>query len=316
MTTSPTPDELNSILDWIPGNRHVFETLSGYLDKKKALGFVGAGASFPLYPFWGQLIGQLADLAVNRGLAAPADATYWKSNALTDPLRMASQIRRKLTDGIWFEFLFNTFGEKTTSTGESFTPSHAALVSMNLKGLITTNYDPGLLEARKKLRPQLNAPGFTVWNQQFKINRWADLSVFEEPDSLPLLFAHGHYSDPENLVLDKESYDRAYDNTPWLHCFQNLWVQEHLIFVGFSLSDVVLNQLADDVLGRTVRKGGSGPRHIAVLGMPENEPYSVHIRGRYLDSHNAEVMLYPIRETEWGWTDHSALSVLLAALAR
>jgi hypothetical protein len=49
---------------------------------------------------------------------------------------------------------------------------------LNLKAYITTNYDPGLLEARRHLRPEIRDTGFSVWNQNFQIQRWSNGEAF------------------------------------------------------------------------------------------------------------------------------------------
>ena len=57
-------------------------------------------------------------------------------------------------------------------------------------------------------------------------------------------------------MLDSASYHRAYQTTPYRRLFENLWLQEHLVFVGFSFNDAVLAQIADEVLWSTARQGG------------------------------------------------------------
>ena len=74
---------LQEILDEekYPGNQAVYDRLIERLAEASALAFVGAGASFPLYPLWDQLIGQLADEPFRRGLGTEADKTYWLRKA-------------------------------------------------------------------------------------------------------------------------------------------------------------------------------------------------------------------------------------------
>jgi len=45
----------------IPGNPGVFEDLVELVGSEEAIAYVGAGASAPLYPLWGELIRRLAD---------------------------------------------------------------------------------------------------------------------------------------------------------------------------------------------------------------------------------------------------------------
>ena len=178
------------------------------------MAFVGAGASFPLYPLWGQLIGQLADEPVRRGLATEADKAYWLRKAGDKPLQMATQIHKKLEDPYYYTFLFETFKLKNGADGRAFTPAHAALMRAPFKAYLTTNYDPGLVEARRVVRPEIRDTSFAVWNQQFKMNAWASGDVFRSEQTCPVLFAHGVADDPANIVLDRESYHRAYRPGP------------------------------------------------------------------------------------------------------
>lgn len=184
----------------------------------------------------------------------------------------------------------------------------------NFKALLTTNYDAGLVEARRVQRPDIRDTGFAVWNQNFAINRWASGDLFLDGTPCPILFAHGHYADPSNVVLDSASYRRAYQNTPYRRLFENLWVQEHLVFVGFSFNDVVLAQIADEVLLSTVRQGGDAPRGVAILGLDEEHEYTPEMRLEYLEPFNAEVLFYPLRRGVDGRPDHSALQVLLDSI--
>ena len=61
----------------VAGNRPVFETLVSILKAGKAIAFVGAGASAPMYPLWGKFIELLAEHAVNEGKAEEKDAKRW-----------------------------------------------------------------------------------------------------------------------------------------------------------------------------------------------------------------------------------------------
>ena len=60
----------------IDGNRAVFEELIELLRSEKALAFVGAGASAPLYPPWDGLIEKLAADAQRLGIAEEARARF------------------------------------------------------------------------------------------------------------------------------------------------------------------------------------------------------------------------------------------------
>ena len=310
MPSSVTLDEILAI----NGNRAVYERLQLLLADGSAMAFVGAGASFPLYPLWEQLLKELADEPVRCGLADAADKAQWLRTAAQKPLHVAARIHDKLKDNFYHTFLYETFKDRVGSDGCGYTPAQAALVRANFKALLTTNYDAGLVEARRVLRPDIRNTGFAVWNQNFAINRWASGDLFHDGTPCPILFAHGHYADPLNIVLDSASYHRAYQTTPYRRLFENLWLQEHLVFVGFSFNDAVLAQIADEVLWSTARQGGGAPRHVAILGLDEEHEYTPEMRHEYLEPFNAEVLFYPVRRGVDGRPDHSALQVLLDSL--
>jgi len=293
----------------IPGNHAVYRRLETMLAGGSAIAFIGAGASFPIYPLWSQLIVQLAQEPVSRGLADAADERYWLRTAASKPLQVAAQIHAKLGDPLYYTFLYETFKDRTGPGGLFYTPAHAALVRANFKALITTNYDNGLIEARRRLRLDIRETGFTLWNQSFQIQRWSSGDVFQSGAACPVLFAHGHFADPASIVLDSTSYRRAYHNTPYRRLFENLWIEQHLVFVGFSFNDVTLTQIADEVLWQTARPAGTGPRHVAIIGVPDEQPYTPEMRREYLDAYHAEALFYPVTRG-----DHSALQVLLESL--
>ncbi len=286
----------------IPGNRPVYERLRGLLQDRKAIAFAGAGVSAPLYPLWPGLLKSLAHAPVERGLAEPADEDFWLRTADRRPLQVASQIHQTLTDAHYYPFLYDTFKDRPPY----FTPAHDALIRCNFKAWITTNYDQGLVEARRVRRPEIRETSFAIWNQPAEIERWLSGDRFG-PESGPILFAHGHFADAPNIILDHESYRRAYATPTYRRFYENLWIQEHLIFAGFSFNDVTLAGIADEIVGRIVHAGP--PRHIAILAL--GDPYNENMRREYLETFHADVLFYPAPAG-----DHGALVVLLESLAR
>jgi tetratricopeptide (TPR) repeat protein len=310
MPATVTLDEILAI----NGNRAVYERLQTLMSEGSAMAFIGAGASFPLWPLWPQLLKELADEPVQRGLADAADKAQWLRAAGQKPLHVAARIHDRLKDNLYHTFLYETFKDRIGADGLGFTPAQAALVRANFKALVTTNYDAGLVEARRVLRPDIRDTGFAVWNQNFQIDRWASGDLFRDGSPCPILFAHGHFADPPGVVLDAPAYRRAYQNTPYRRLFENLWTQEHLVFVGFSFNDAVLAQIADEVLWSTSWQGGGEPRHVAMLGLDEEHEYTPEMRHEYLEPFNAEGLFYPVRRGDDGRPDHSALQVLLESL--
>jgi hypothetical protein len=293
---------LDRILDEIPGNRPVYQRLRELLDARQAIAFAGAGVSAPLYPLWPALLKYLAHAPVEKGLATADDEAYWLRTAKKRPLQVASQIHQKLTDAHYYPFLYETFKDRPPF----FTPAHDALIRCNFKAWITTNYDQGLVEARRVRRADIRDTGYAIWNQPAEIERWLSGDRFG-PDSGPILFAHGHFADAPNIVLDHESYRRAYATPGYRRFYENLWLQQHLAFAGFSFNDGTLTVIADEMVGKIVYAGP--PRHIAILALSED--YNEGMRREYLETFHGEVLFYP---SHGG--DHSALVTLLDSVAR
>lgn len=268
----------------IPGNRPVYQRLRELLDARQAIAFAGAGVSAPLYPLWPELLKSLAHAPVERGLATAADEEYWLRTAEKRPLHVASQIHQKLTDAHYYPFLYETFKDRPPY----FTPAHDALTRCNFKAWITTNYDQGLVEARRVRRPEIRDTSYAIWNQPAEIERWLSGDRFG-PDSAPILFAHGHFADAPNIVLDHESYRRSYGTPVYRRFYEDLWIKEHLVFAGFSFNDVTLSAIADEIVGKFVHSGP--PRHIAILAL--NEDYNDGMRREYLETFHADVLFYP-----------------------
>ncbi|MGA2137047.1 MAG: SIR2 family protein, partial [Bryobacteraceae bacterium] len=287
----------------IPGNKPVYLRLRDLLHGRQAIAFAGAGVSAPLYPLWPGLLKSLARAPVELGLASAADEEYWLRTAANRPLQVASQIHQKLTDAHYYPFLYETFKDRLPF----FTPAHDALIRCNFKAWITTNYDQGLVEARRVRRPEIRDTGFAIWNQPAEIERWLSGDRFVA-DSGPILFAHGHFADAPNIVLDHDSYRRAYATQVYRRFYEDLWIKEHLVFAGFSFNDVTLGAIADEIVGRFTYAGA--PRHIAILALSDDDTYNEGMRREYLETFHADALFYPAPAG-----DHSALVALLESLA-
>jgi hypothetical protein len=147
----------------IDGNRRIFEDLVALLKKGKAIGFVGAGASAPLYPLWTDLIARLAT-------RAPVDErkrAFWREQAGAQPAAIAKQIRRAFDRGTFNQAILEIFGPQA---GQADTSTHRALVSLPFNTFVTTNYDSGLDRAHSALRLPRVATPFT-W-QDDRVSFW------------------------------------------------------------------------------------------------------------------------------------------------
>jgi hypothetical protein len=278
-------------MNTVPGNPRVLNKLREVLKSNNAIAFVGAGASAGLYPLWSGLISMLADEAVARGFANEADRDLWLRKT-TKPQQAVRGIKQKLGDPTFGHVLREIFRPKIGPDGNYFTPIHAAVVQLPFRGLVTTNYDAGLVEARLKLRGDIRNTGWATWKDSDSVQRWLTGEVFEE-ELMPILFAHGSYQRSETIVLGTGDYRDAYKPGPYRRLFEKLWAQERLIFVGFGFSDTWLEFLAEDVITQTSAQAAGEPRHIAIIGLPGDVKYTPEHRRIFHDQYNADVYFIP-----------------------
>lgn len=285
----------------IPGNSPVRARLHQLVQGGRAVAFVGAGASAPLYPLWGELLDQLIQTSVAKGLATADDARVWRSHADKRPQQVVRGLRDKLGDGRLGNLLADLFRTRRGPDDRTFTPVQGALLRANFRGFITTNYDPGLLEARLAVRPGCTATGFATWKDEL-VHHWHTGDIFRD-EPCPVLFAHGIHQRPDTIVLGIGEYRVAYQSGTWRRCFDALWTREHLVFVGFGFSDPYLDFLVDDVLTQTAATSRGEPRHIAILPLQPGEAYSPEARRLFQDQYNADVLFYRIEQRPDGSLD-------------
>ncbi|MGH8896561.1 MAG: SIR2 family protein [Egibacteraceae bacterium] len=296
----------------VPGNGRVLERLRALLGSGQAIAFVGAGASVPLYPLWQALIRLLANEAVDQGLADDVQRTYWLSRADKNPQQVVRGIRDALGERMFAAVIERTFGYRVE--GPWHTPTHAALLALPFRGYATTNYDPGLIEARRLVRPDVRATGYATWKDPDPLHKWLTGEAFGA-GSCPILYAHGVFErTSDTVVLGAGEYRDAYQPGLFQRVVDKLWSQERLVFVGFGFSDAWFGVVADQVLTPTAHQASGEPRHVAVLGLRDDEPYSAEIRHEFRDAYDADVLLYPVAVAEDGGEDHGLLFAVLDEL--
>lgn len=305
---------LNDILDNIPGNRAVFEDLVVWLRQRKAVAFVGAGASGGLYPMWNRFIADLADHAVAEGSVDRVTADGWKADTASTPQVRVDRIKAEIEEPRYRAFLKRTFGAKKGSDGRPYTPTHASLIRLPFRGYVTTNYDSGLDFARKDIRPATLSDGTPTWRDVDEVVRWRTGDVFSDgQDGCPILWLHGHWQKADSIVLNTAEYSEAYTPGLYQETFRELWVRERLIFVGFGFSDPQFEAMAGEFL--KVLKGAHAlPRHIALLSIAAEESRDFDkvkaARRRYEKEYHVRPLFFPTDQA----SGYQASTVLLAAL--
>jgi tetratricopeptide (TPR) repeat protein len=304
--------EVGVITDWrsIPGNPDAFDLLRRMVHTRQTVAFVGAGASAGLYPLWTGLIKELANRAVSRG-ASDASRQFWMKNVDKLPDVVVAGIKRALDQGSYAELLREIFRSKSGADGNYFTPLQSALIRLPFKGYITTNFDPGLLEARYRLRPDSRPTGFGTWRDTDVVARWQSGDVFSE-QQCPILFAHGIYERPDTIVLSLDEYRQAYRSGPFRRLFESIWRQQRIVFVGLSFTDQWIRTVANE--GLFSGEQGGAPRHVALIGLRPSEEYTPEMRRAVADQYSTDVLFYPIVPASDESEDHGALHSILSEL--
>jgi hypothetical protein len=279
-----------------------------YLRQREAVAFLGAGASAPLYPLWGAAISDLVDVAVERGLGAKEEETC-RVLARAQPDAVVEVLRRHLGRAQYQAALRQTFRvRRDPETGRTWTPTHELVCRCAFRAVVTTNYDPGIVDARMRTRPEAMGTGFTSWTNELALDRWRTEDAFGD-NELPVLFAHGQHNHPESIVLATTEYRQAYAGK-LSRVLAQLVDKGHLVWIGFSFTDqqvaAVLREVAERA-GTRIEPGGA-VRHVAVMAWdPEGGQDPATLRTLAEIQYGADLVLYPAPHG-----DHGALQRLLA----
>lgn len=284
--------------------------LRGYLASGEAVAFLGAGVSVPLYPLWDGLIAELVDASAAR--LTEREAATCRALARQSPESVVEIVRRGLGPGVFREVLRQVLRARVDpESGWSWTAVQELVCRCAFKAVVTTNYDPGIVNARMRVRPGASATGFTTWEDELGLDRWRTGDVFGE-DELPVLFAHGQHNKPDSIVLAATEYRRAYAGK--LPEVLARLMDGHLVWLGFSFADQRIAAVLREIANRTgtLIDPGGAPRHVAVMAWdPAGEASDPQVLAQRAEiEYGAQLVLYPAPGD-----DHSALARLLADLA-
>lgn len=227
-------------------------------------------------PSWPWLVSRMCREIVNHSPAGERDAlrTFFIEEG---PLDCAQLFRHTVGDANYREFLLAQF-DASRYPFISITPSHIALVRLDLPLLFTTNYDELIEAAYRGSDLQLRV---SISEEQFKARR-------AENPARHLIKLHGSIDQPETIVLTRTDYARARADRKEMFSFlRSEMIETAFLFVGFSLSDPNFNLLHDDI--RLVY-GMNVPASYTVQGRrnPVKERYlrSLDVNTIWLDSWN------------------------------
>lgn len=295
-------------------NKQGLADLRRYLDDGNGVAFLGAGASVPLYRPWAGTVSELLECASS--MLTDEAAAMCRAMAVVQPDAAVEIIRRSLGAADYRDTLRKLFrARKDPVTGKTWTIVHELVARCNFAGVVTTNYDPGIVEARKAVRPDAVATDFASWPDEDAMDRWRTRDIFTDSD-LPVLYAHGHHNRPEAIVLATTEYRRAYRGK-LARVLGQLIDTGHLVWIGFSFADQRITSILREIgeWSGTEIDPGPVPRHVAVMPWdpaPEAvaglaDPQVMHSLTQI--QYGARPVLYPALGD-----DHSALARLLEEL--
>lgn len=287
--------------------------LGEYLSAGEAIAFVGAGASAPLYPLWRTLVDELVGEATSR--MTDGEAATCRALAATSPEEVVELVRQRLRTENYREVLRRVLRvRRHPETSRTWTPTHELVARCDFRGVVTTNYDPGIVDARMRVRPAASSTGYCSWSDETAMDGWRTEDVFRGRDELPVLFAHGQHNRPEEIVLATTEYRRAYDGK-LPKVLGRLVDASHLVWIGFSFADeriaAILREIAAGAGTRI--DPGMAPRHVAIMAWDPEPPDGDQprdpgvLREICAMRYGADIVLYPAKGS-----DHAKLSVLLA----
>lgn len=232
--------------------------LRRYLSSGQAVAFLGAGVSAPLYPLWDALIGELVDEAAGR--LDEQEAATCRVLARDSPEEVTEIVRASLGAAVYREVLREVLRVRTDpQTGRSWTPVQELVCRCAFKAVVTTNYDPGIVNAMLRVRAGASATGFTTWEDELGLDRWRTGDVFGDAE-LPVLFAHGQHNRPDSVVLATTEYRRAYAGK--LPQVLARLVDGHLAWIGFSFADQRIAAILREIADRTGTRADPGGRRV------------------------------------------------------
>jgi tetratricopeptide (TPR) repeat protein len=303
-THARDPDPLLAVNE--PG----VNALRRYLYEGQAIAFLGAGVSAPLYPLWVDVIAEMIDHAASRGLT-PERAAACRALARDRPDAVVELLRRHLGEAHYRAALRETFRvRRDADTARTWTPTQELVCRCPFRAVVTTNYDPGIADARIRVRTHAISTGFTTWTDELGLDRWRSGDVYGDAE-LPILYAHGHHNQPDTIVLATTEYRRAYAGK-LAHVLANIVTSAHLVWIGFSFADQRITTILAEVAEHagTRISPGAEPRHVAVMAWdPANGQDPDTLRTLAEIDFGAELVLYPAPDG-----DHSALVRLLGSL--
>jgi len=267
----------------------------------RPLALLGAGTSIDSgYPDWNRLLALLEGKA--RGKISPKYQSFLRN--LNDPAWQAEEYRRLIGENAFKALIASEFAPK----GKVGDILHT-IVGLKFRHILTTNYDSCIEEAFEAINSPLQV---TDWTEDTNMRRFfLDLSRTEITPHL--VYLHGRYYEPANVVLTESSYASRYVRSDDANrkLFAIL-ITQPVVFIGFSVNDPDLNHLMREV---NARLGAGTPQHFALMGFEVEEQREL-IKNRFERKYGIQPVFYRVSREANGSENHTNLLVLLKELQR
>jgi len=295
--------------DKFPGNEAAFDDLKSYVGLGQITAFTGAGVGVPLFPSWRALLNDLLAEAQKSGLLTDSvEIGEYTKLIDSDPLELASALEDLLTKEHFRARLAKTFRNPAGTATEC----QRAISNLQLRGIVTLNYDNGheVAHALKGRNPNTGRS-----QDRATLTRWLQGAVFSDADS-PILHFHGDTSDPNEMIFTGDDYNRFYSSPLPETLITQLWRSNRMLVIGFGFSDPFLTRVAE----KTLRSLPSENRHFAIIGKRHDEPTLPIHRQMFIKKYRLNPVFYEIRKTPAdagaAFDNHSDLLEILNALPR
>lgn len=250
--------------------------------EKESFGiYVGAGLSMGAsMPSWEGLLNELIDIIDKKNIVPDRiDEMRLLSKDPTKYLMLAEEIRDLIANDLE-KLIRDRFEDK----GKVPTETHASLVKIKSKFIITTNYDT-LIE--KALVKEFTNYFPTVYT--YKDSSSINYSLWNNDHFV--LKAHGDAKTPKEIVLTEKDYRNIiYNQSGYQSILHAIFSTNSILFVGISLNDPELLLLLGYI--HNIFHGGS-PMHYALISkdrITETE------KARWRKDFNIECITYNPRD--------------------
>jgi SIR2-like domain len=267
--------------------------------KPRPLALLGAGTSVDSgYPDWNRLLAMLEERAQG---VSPKYQTFLRE--LHDPAWQAEEYRRFIGEHAFRSLIASEFAPKKGKIG----PILHAIVRLKFRHMLTTNYDSCIEDAYREAGAKLEVAD---WTEETNMRRFF-FDLYRDGVTPYLVYLHGRYYDPANVILTESSYASRYvrSDDAQRKLFAIL-ITQPVVFIGFSVNDPDLNHLMREV---NARLGGGTTQHFALMGVVV-EDQRLLIQNRFEGKYGIKPVFYRVNRAADGSENHSDLLVLLDRL--